>query len=47
MVHKTSKLAKFDDARRMQLLIDAIVDYAIFMLDTDGTIVSWNREPRD
>ena len=42
MDHKSSKLAKIDDARRMQLLIDAIVDYAIFMLDVDGTIVSWN-----
>lgn len=26
----------------MQLLIDAIVDYAIRMLDVDGTVVSWN-----
>jgi hypothetical protein len=42
MDHKNSKLAEIDDARRMQLLIDAIVDYAIFMLDVDGTIVSWN-----
>ena len=39
---KPSKLASFDDARRLQLLIDAIVDYAIFLLDTNGIIVSWN-----
>jgi PAS domain S-box-containing protein len=39
---KPSKLATFDDARRVQLLVDAIVDYAIFLMDTDGIIVSWN-----
>jgi PAS domain S-box-containing protein len=28
--------------RRFQLLIDAVTDYAIFMLDTKGNIASWN-----
>lgn len=28
--------------RRFQLLIDAVTDYAIFMLDTTGCVVSWN-----
>src|ERR1700730_4768612 len=37
-----SKLAAINDARRLQLLIEAIVDYAIFLMDTDGLIVSWN-----
>ena len=37
-----SKLAAVSDARRLQLLIDAIVDYAIFLMDTDGLIISWN-----
>jgi PAS domain S-box-containing protein len=27
---------------RYRLLLDAIADYAIYMLDTDGNIVSWN-----
>jgi len=27
---------------RAQMLLDAVVDYAIFMLNTDGTIASWN-----
>jgi PAS domain S-box-containing protein len=27
----------------LDLLIDAIVDYAIFMLDTDGVVRSWNK----
>ena len=28
--------------RRFQLLIDAVTDYAIFMLDPAGNVVSWN-----
>src|SRR5712671_680871 len=28
--------------RRFHLLIDAVTDYAIFMLDTAGNVVSWN-----
>lgn len=28
---------------RFDVFVDAVVDYAIFLLDTDGTIVSWNR----
>ena len=28
--------------RRFQLLIDAVTDYAIYMLDTAGNVVSWN-----
>ena len=27
---------------RFRLLVDGVVDYAIFMLDPEGTIVSWN-----
>ena len=29
-----------DDARRLQLLIDAVVDYAIYMIDLDGRVLS-------
>ena len=32
----------FGDANRLQLLIDAVVDYAIYMLDVDGRVISWN-----
>jgi PAS domain S-box-containing protein len=28
--------------RRLQLLIDAVVDYGIFVLDVEGHVVSWN-----
>ncbi len=30
------------DERRFRVLIDAVTDYAIYMLDPDGRIVSWN-----
>jgi PAS domain S-box-containing protein len=28
--------------QRFRLLVESVVDYAIFLLDTDGTVVSWN-----
>ena len=30
------------DSSRLQLLIDSVVDYAIYMLDEDGCVLSWN-----
>ncbi|RZN25606.1 PAS domain-containing sensor histidine kinase [Bradyrhizobium sp. Leo121] len=39
MEHPVNQIA---DAERLQLLIDAIVDYAIYMVEPDGTIASWN-----
>jgi PAS domain S-box-containing protein len=44
-VHPLTQQSKLDglaDARRLQLLIDAIVDYAIYIIDVDGTVRSWN-----
>ncbi|OLY76766.1 hybrid sensor histidine kinase/response regulator [Pseudomonas sp. ATCC PTA-122608] len=32
----------FDQDDRYRLLVDAVVDYAIYMLDTNGLIRSWN-----
>ena len=32
----------FGEANRLQLLIDSVVDYAIYMLDLEGRVVSWN-----
>jgi diguanylate cyclase (GGDEF)-like protein/PAS domain S-box-containing protein len=29
--------------RQYKLLVDSLIDYAIYMLDADGFIVSWNR----
>ena len=31
-----------DDSRRLRLLIDAVVDYAIYMLSLDGRVLTWN-----
>src|SRR5688572_10841213 len=31
-----------DDAKRLQLLINAVVDYAIYMISLDGLVLSWN-----
>jgi PAS domain S-box-containing protein len=31
-----------DDAWRLQLLIDSVIDYAIYMIDLDGRVASWN-----
>ncbi|HSR78299.1 MAG TPA: PAS domain S-box protein [Xanthobacteraceae bacterium] len=31
-----------DNERQFQLLVDSIMDYAIFMLDPDGRVTSWN-----
>jgi PAS domain S-box-containing protein len=33
---------KADDARSLQLLIDSIVDYAIYTIDVEGRVASWN-----
>ena len=35
-------LDQLGDGRRLELMVNAIVDYAIFMLDTDGIVRSWN-----
>jgi PAS domain S-box-containing protein len=37
----TERLTRSEE--RFRLLVSAVVEYAIFMLDPDGTIVSWNE----
>jgi PAS domain S-box-containing protein len=32
-----------DTERRFRLLVEAVTDYAIFMLDPDGNVVNWNQ----
>jgi PAS domain-containing protein len=34
--------ASMSDDGRYRLLVDAITDYAIYMLDADGLVTSWN-----
>jgi PAS domain-containing protein len=31
-----------NDADRFHLLVDAVTDYAIYMIDRDGRVASWN-----
>lgn len=38
--------ATLSDERRVQTLVDAVVDYAIFMLDAAGQVASWNAGAR-
>lgn len=38
---ENNRTAAIEDSR-FRLLIDAVVDYAIYMIDPDGTITSWN-----
>jgi PAS domain S-box-containing protein len=40
--NKASALSDLGEADRLQLLIDAVVDYAIYMLDLEGRVISWN-----
>ncbi|KAB0494272.1 hybrid sensor histidine kinase/response regulator [Pseudomonas vancouverensis] len=39
------KTSAIDDSR-FRLLIDAVIDYAIYMIDPDGIITSWNSGAR-
>jgi hypothetical protein len=36
----------FNAQRRAQLLIERVADYAIYMLNPDGTVASWNAGAR-
>ena len=36
------RLSQIDDPRRFQFLIDSVVDYAIYLVDLDGRVRSWN-----
>ena len=36
------KLEEIDDGRRLQILIDAVVDYAIYLVSLEGKVLSWN-----
>lgn len=35
-------LADVDEAQRYKLLVESVLDYAIFLLDPDGLVASWN-----
>jgi PAS domain S-box-containing protein len=35
-------ISKLDESRQFQILVNGVVDYAIYLLDPTGTISSWN-----
>jgi len=37
-----ARATQADDAWRLHLLIDSVVDYAIYMIDLDGRVLTWN-----
>src|SRR5215208_4020426 len=39
---KRPVLEQIGDAKRLQLLVEAVTDYALYLLDLEGNIVSWN-----
>src|SRR6185312_4242786 len=39
---KRSPIAPPTDAGRVPILIDSVIDYAIYMLDLEGRVDSWN-----
>jgi len=36
------RIEEIEDSRRLELLINGVVDYAIYTIDLEGNIVSWN-----
>jgi PAS domain S-box-containing protein len=41
-LRRLSDLTDFSEEQRFKLLVNAVVDYAIYMLDPDGRIATWN-----
>ena len=37
-----TRIEALDDARRLQLLIDGVVDYAVYLISPQGRIATWN-----
>src|SRR5467141_1945697 len=44
--HGTQQRSLFDSERRFRLLVEGVVDYAIYMLNPDGIITNWNAGAR-
>jgi PAS domain S-box-containing protein len=40
---KQDELVKLESEERFRLLVEGIQDYSIYMLDNDGTIITWNE----
>src|SRR6478752_5991546 len=44
--NSTPQLSLYDSERRFRLLVEGVIDYAIYMLDPDGIITNWNAGAR-
>ncbi|ALN87845.1 sensory box protein [Lysobacter capsici] len=42
----SSRVRQFEDGEQFQLLVQSVVDYAIYMLDREGFICNWNQGGR-
>ena len=42
MTQDTHALSLLQSEERFRLLVEGVRDYAIFMLDTEGHVLSWN-----
>jgi PAS domain S-box-containing protein len=40
---RAAQAALMESERRFRLLVEGVVDYAIYMLDLNGAVVNWNR----
>ena len=43
---ESRRIETLGDAERLQLLVDAVVDYAIYLISPEGLVVSWNSGAR-
>lgn len=43
---KSKRIEELDVARRLQLLVEGVVDYAIYLVSLDGKVISWNSGAR-
>ncbi|MFC7213955.1 PAS domain-containing sensor histidine kinase [Saliphagus sp. GCM10025334] len=44
---KRSEVALYEREEQLRTLVEAVDEYAIFMLDADGTVVTWNTGARE
>jgi len=38
----SQRIEKLEDARRLQLLVEGVIDYALYMISPEGLVASWN-----
>ncbi|HWF01407.1 MAG TPA: PAS domain S-box protein [Caulobacteraceae bacterium] len=41
--HRAAQQALIESERRFRILVEGVLDYAIYMLDPDGIVTNWNR----